>query len=430
MEVQLVGAIGTSLLPLLPWLVAMLVLIGCSAFFSASEAALFYLRASDRRQLKSGNASQRAAGLLLLNPDRLLSAVLFWNLVINITYFAISSVCSIKIDKDESMGQGLAIAFAIGSLLAIIFFSEMLPKSIAVMNAARLVQFIGIPLSIAVRVVDPLMPLLTTINVISRRIIWPSFKKESELDVKDIERAIDISGKDPSIIRQEHTVLQNIVQLSNIRVDEWMRPRMQFQTFQPPISFADLNGEVPSSGYLLVTETDSEEIEKAVRLDNHFKLPQDQLEKLGEPVLYLPWSATVADALERMSHKDREVTVVLNEYGETIGILTIEDILETVFTYQPSRSKRLLDHNPLVKIEEGLWVAWGMMSLRQLARTLELELPESNCVTLGGLVQESMQRLARKGDEFAWGPLQLRVVDATDRGTTMIAISRSAEEDA
>ena len=113
---------------------------------------------------------------------------------------------------------------------------------------------------------------------------------------------------------------------------------------------ADLNGLVPASGYLLVTEPDSQEIEKAIRLDNQYHLPQENLERFAEPVLYLPWCATVANALEKMSHRDREVTVVVNELGDTIGILTIEDILETVFVYSPSRTQRLLDMPPLEEL--------------------------------------------------------------------------------
>lgn len=424
----MIGAIGTSLLPLAPWLVGMGFLICCSAFFSASEAALFYLRPSLRRQLENGNASQRAAGRLLEDPDRLLSAVLFWNLVINIAYFAISSMCSIKIDKDESLGQGWAIAFAVGSLLAIIFFSEMVPKSIAVINSGSIVKAVGLPLSVAVRIVDPLMPLLTAINLISRRLIWPSFTPETDLEVADIERAIEISGKDESVIRQEQAVLQNVVHLSDIRIDEWMRPRTQFEVFHPPVSLADLDGKIPSGGYLLVTESDSDEIEKAVRLDNYHKLPDENLEKFADPILYLPWSATVADALEKMSHRDREVTVVLNEFGETIGILTIEDILETVFAYAPSRSKRILDHNPIVKIEEGLWVAYGLMSVRQLARFLDVELPQTDSVTIGGTIQATLQRLARIDDECDWGPLHFRVVDVAERGMLLAAITFRDEE--
>ena len=301
---------------------------------------------------------------------------------------------ALKIDRDEALGQSYAVGFAAVSLLAIIFFSEMLPKSFAVLKPRTLAQTVSLPLSLAVRLADPIMPVLKAVNLISRRLILPGFSSEPYLDVNDLERAIEISGNDAALMKQEQTVLQNIVQLSEIRADEWMRPRTQFETFQPPVKLKNLSGKIPASGYLLITESNSQEIEKAIRLDNQYNLPDDELERFAEPVLYLPWCSTVADALEKMSHREREVTVVVNEYGDTIGILTIEDILETVFTYEPSRSKRLLDLNPLHEINPGKWVASGMMSLRQLSRTLDKELPATTCVTIGGIIQETMQRLA------------------------------------
>ncbi len=414
-----------SLLQLAPWLIGMIVLMACSGFFSASEAALFYLRPGDRREMYAGSRSEQTAARLMSDPDRLLSSVLFWNLVINISYFTISSICALKIDRDETLGQTWAVVFAAFSLLAIIFFSEMLPKSFAVLKPRTMAQRLSLPLSVAVRMVDPIMPVQKTVNLVSQRLILPGFKSEPYMEVSDLERAIEISGNDAALIKQEQTVLHNIVQLSEIRVDEWMRPRTQFVSFQPPVKLSDLGGSIPASGYLLITEIDSQEIEKAIRLDNQYYLPEDELERFAEPVLYLPWCSTVADALEKMSHREREVTVVVNEFGDTIGILTIEDILETVFTYAPSRSKRLLDLNPLHEIHPGKWVVSGMMSLRQLSRKLETEIPETTSVTVAGVIQESMQRLAEPGDECDWGPFHFVVIEAPQRGNMLVELTRS-----
>jgi CBS domain containing-hemolysin-like protein len=417
-----------SFLELSPWLFAMIALMACSGFFSASEAALFYLRPSDRQAMKSGSAGDRAANELMDRPDRLLSAILFWNLVINIAFFTISSICAIRIE--ERLGQSSAILFAIVSLLAIIFFSEMMPKNVAVLQPRKLASAFSIPLSFAIKVVSPIMPFLRSVNTISQRLIWPGFEPESYMDVDDLESVIEHSADNVAMLKQEETVLQNIVQLSNIRVDEWMRPRTQFETFQPPVSREYLvKHGIPAGGYLLVTESDSLEIEKAIRLDNLFELPDENIEKLGESVLYLPWCSTVAEAFEKMSHRNREVTVVVNEFGDTIGILTIEDILESVFSYSPSRIQRVLDMEPIVEIEPGRWRVPGMMSLRRLSRHLDAEIPETSCVTVGGIVQETLQRLGKTGDQCKWGPFELSIVEAGQRGHMLIELSILNEED-
>ena len=419
-----------DLLTLLPWLITMLVLIVCSAFFSASEAALFYLQPRERREMKrSGLAGEESALNLLDDPDRLLSAVLFWNLVINVAYFAISSIVAIRIERMPSLGSTGALTFASATLLMIIFFSEMLPKTFGVLKPRLMARLVGMPLSVAVRVIDPLMPVLQSANTISRRLLWPGFTAEPSMAVTDLERAIELSGADAAVIKQEQAVLQNIVQLSTIRVEEWMRPRTQFESYQPPVALEDLAGAIPKSGYLLVTEAGGGDIERAIRLDNQFHLNKQNIDRTADSVLYLPWCATVADALEKMSQYDREVNVVVNEFGETIGILTIEDILETVFTYSPSRTARLLDRPAIEQIEDSRWQVAGIMAMRQLARRLNVEIPDPPSVTVRGIIQETLQRLAETGDQCQWGPFQFDVVEVAQRGVMLVQVELIDQED-
>ena len=412
-----------SFLQLAPWLVAMMLLALVSAFCSASEAALFYLRPSDRRRLAAGSPGERSAARLLNDPEKLLSAILFCNLLANLFYFSVSQICSFRLEQSEEFGPFAAVVFAMISLIVLIFVGEMFPKTIGVLMPIRLARTIGIPMTLVVRVVSPFMPVLQLFNRVSQRIFLPGFKQEQYLESADIERAIEISGIDDALIKQEQAVLQNVVQLSNIRIDEWMRPRTQFEVFSPPVKLSDLRGEIPAGGYLLIAEAQTEEIERAIRLNSILDLPQENLERISDPVLYLPWCATVADALEKMTHRDRDVTVVVNEFGETIGILTIEDILETVFHYSPSRSKRLLDLNPFHQISDGKWVVAGIMSLRQLARKLEVEIPRTHTVTIAGVIQEGMQRLAQAGDEVNWGPFHFRVIECAELGNMIVELT-------
>ena len=417
-----------SLLQLWPWLAAMVSLMALSGFFSASEAALFYLRPRDKQSMKSGSVGDRAAIDLLEHPDRLLSAILFWNLVINILFFTISSICAIRLESGD--GQTAAVVFAIASLLGVIFFSEMMPKNVAVLRPRMLASAFSIPLSWAVRVVDPIMPFLRNVNIVSQRLIWPGFQPESYMDVGDLESVIEHSADNIKMLKQEETVLQNIVQLSNIRVDEWMRPRTQFVTFKPPVSRIDLvKHGLPRSGYLLVAEDDNMEIGKAIRLDNLYHLPDENIEKLAEPVLYLPWCATVAEAFEKMSHKESEVTAIVNEFGDTIGILTVEDILESVFSYSPSRIERVLAMDPIVEVATGLWQVPGMIGLRRLCRSLDVEAPETVNVTLGGAIQEALQRLAVAGDECKIGAFDIKVLQAQGRGQMLIELSLTDDDE-
>lgn len=408
-----------------PFIISMGILIFCSGFFSAAEAAFFSLRAGERRRLEKGTRAEKLVINLLNDPDRLLSAILFWNLVINVAYFALSSIVAIKIGDNQS----LAALFAIVSLLVIIFFSEMLPKTFAVLKPAHFSSWFSVPLFYLVRIVDPLMVVLRKINLLSQRLIWPTIQEEEYLEVSDLENAIELSNQDDHIVEQESAILRNIVQLSNIRADEWMRPRSQFRYFKPPVSLNDFHGELPPSGYLLITESDAEEIETAIRLRDAYELPLNNLESMAKPVAYAPWSTTVAHVYELMRKKGTEVVAIVNEFGETIGILTFEDVLDTVFNYSPSRAKRLLDQNPIHTIVPGKkWLISGMTSLRRLDQFVDEELPESQSVTVSGIIQEANHRIAEVNDVADWGPLRFRVLEMPHRGHMLIEMTLSEQE--
>jgi len=401
-------------------LVTMLALIGGSSFFSASEAALFYLRTPDVRIMQKGNRGHRVAAALLSDPDRLLSAVLLWNLVINMLYFALASRVSLFLERQTEWGTPGAICFGSGALLSVIFLSEMLPKSVAVLSPRQFAGYISIPLSVAIRIVDPIMPILRTVNELSRRVLWPNFRPESHLELADLERAIELSTDDSHLVEQEKAALNNIVLLSEIKVDEWMRPRNQFQTFYPPIAKTDLNGVIPSGGYLLIGDTTTREITAAIHLEHAAVLPENEIEALGKDVTYVPWCASVADVLQRMRTGRYEVAAVVNEFGDTIGVVTHEDILDTVFDNQPSRSKILLDRKPIHDLGPNKWLVAGVTGLQKLARYLARELPPSKNNTVGGVMQERLGRLVQQGDVCTWGPFRLVVLEVPHRGHMLI----------
>jgi putative hemolysin len=400
-----------------------------SAFFSASEAALFSLGGPARARLAVGNRAQRIAARLLADPDRLLTAVLFWNLVVNLAYFTIVSIAGLQLERQGHPAE--AGVFAVGSLLAIIILSEMLPKSLGVLQPFGLITLLGVPLAATVRAIDPILPGLRLANLLSRRLFCPRFQAEPYLHVSDLERAVQLSTQDAALIEQEQSVLENIVSLSEIRADELMRPRIGLMTFRPPVALADLKGRMTPSGYLLVTEPHSDEVASAVDLRGLSSIPESHLEHCADPVVYVPWSTSVAAALEVMRHRDRQVAAVVNEFGETIGILTFEDIVETIFTRSASRTERLLQREPLGRVGSGRWQVSGMTSLRRLVRRFDVPRPPSKSVTVAGVIQEALERLPQPGDECRWGPFEFRVLEAPDRGQLLVELTLApTEEDA
>jgi putative hemolysin len=422
------SALSAESLTLLPWLAAMVLLLFASAMFSASEAAYFSLRWRDRRALRAGNTAQQLADGLLNRPDLLLSVVLFWNLVVNVTYFTIASIVGLYLRNLPARGPGTAWAFSAAALLTIIFLGEMLPKSIAVLHARRLAALLAVPLTVAVRLAAPLIRVLQGVQLTSLRLFWPSFQPEPLLHLNDLERAVEMSTSDSQLIEHEKAALRNIVLLSDIRVDEWMRPRTQFRLFRPPVSLKDLGNQLTPSGYLLITSPHGEDVVGAVPLTRMAHIPQSNLERYADDVVILPWISTVADAWDALRRQNCQVAAIVNEFGETIGILTLDDILDTVFAYQPSRSRLLLGRKPIHDLAPGKWLVAGITSLRRFERYLQMTLPPSKSVTMAGVVQEELQRLATAGDRCRWGDFELKVIEAPQRGHMLIEVTLLSKE--
>ena len=415
---------------ILPWLAAMLVLIVASAFFSGGEACLFSLRQPDRRKLATGTRAQRLAVALLEESDRLLSAVLFWNLMVNMTYFAVSSIVSFRLERACATGSPWPYVFAAASLLTLILFSEMLPKTLAVLSGRALAGFFALPLAVAIRLASPILPSLQLITLFSRRLIWPRFQPEPYLEISDLGRAIDVSTTDAQLAKQEQMVLNHIVAMSDIRVEEWMRPRTQFLSFRPPVDWSDLEGRMTPSGYLLVTDQEGAEVCGAVDLLELYELPAGNMDRDAAPIVYLPWCATLADAFQQLYQQDRDVAAVVNEFGDTIGVLTYEDILDAVFTDNPSRSERLMNRQPIEPVGDGVWQVTGVTGLRQLATDLNVPLPPTRSVTVAGILQEALHRLPAEGDAADWGPFALRVLQFDSHGRMLVELRLRPTEDA
>jgi len=414
------------LVAIAPWLVAMLLLIFFSGMFSASEAAFFYLKLEDRKRFRRGTTAQQAAASLLREPDRLLSAILFWNLLINVAYFALASIVGIRLES--AVGATYATVFSAASLMFIIFFSEMLPKSLAVMRAPTVAAFLAVPIAFAVRIIDPIKPLFSSVSQISQRLLWPTFQTEPYMQVADLERAIHMSMQSSTVLEQEELSLRGIVSLSETQASEVMRPRMRFRMFHPPVMLSDLD-EMTPSGYLLVTDEQGDDVVSYINLIDATELPQGEITDLAEEVLVFPWCTKASEIFQQMISSETEVAVVVNEIGETIGVITFRDLMESIFSYSPDRSERLLQQKIFEELEPGAYLISGMTSIRRLSKQFEIELPETRHATVNGILQEELGSIPRVGDEVVWGPLKFAVTEDLDEGHILIRLEVTTEED-
>lgn len=397
----------------LPW---MAILIGASGFFSGSEAAFFSLTLSQRRELKK--LGRNAAALeLLRRPERLLMGILFWNLAINLAYFTLASKAALAVQDSSTLAAGVTI----GCLLTIIVFGEFIPKSLAVTYPLAFIRIVSMPLALGIRILDGCIPAIKLVSEASRRLVWPGLKPEPYLELADLDRAVELSTDDSQLFEHERLVLRNIIRLSEIRVEEWMRPRTQFLTFRPPVSLSDLGGQATPSGYMLISDSEGKEVVSAVDLSRLMPEHVQDISQLQQPLVVVPWCATIADALKKLTETRRRVAIVVNELGETIGILTWDEIFEAILQTDGS-SQRNLNKAEVSMLDDGSWLATGMTKLRRLERVIGFRLDLGGSQTVGGLIQQSLRRLPQPGDTCTVGRLQMEIIETGRRGESLVRI--------
>lgn len=403
-------------------LAAMAALVAASAFFSGSEAALFSISRSDRGEMAGGSAADRRAATLLDRPERLLTAILFWNLVVNLTYYALTEVVSMRISKIDGVWPWASTIFTLGSLATVILLSEVLPKSLAVLQPRLISGLVSTPLAAAMRLVDPILPTLQSASDTAARLLLPKLDPEPYMELSDLERAVEFQSgetlQSESLLIQERQVLQRLVELADLTVAELMRPRRHCLVLRPPVALADLRGRTDGVGeYVLVTETDSDEIAGAIPIARLAMLPPDRLELRAEPLTVVPWCASGSATLDRLRDEGRRVAVVVNELGETIGIVPLERLLDTVLRDTTHADPHDAHGARLAQLEDDdAWEASGGTPLRRIAKRLgpwvdaDEQTPTTSqdvgdtlqaarSRTVGGLLQEHLERPPRLGDQ-------------------------------
>ena len=409
---------------------AMLCLLIGSAFFSASETAFFLLSTEEIKAFQQNDRpSERIVVGLLKEPDRLLTAILFWNLLINLTFFACGVVISGKlVSGGNNAAAGL---FGILNLSLMIVFGEVGPKSSAVMFRQPLARLVSFPLAFAVKLFDPLAPTFESVTRSLRRVFWPEIKREQYLHPEDLEQAIKNSAGNNSVLRQERLVLHNILDLSEIPVEEVMRPRGTYRAVAAPVHLSDLADTPIPADYLVILAEEGDNVIGAVPLASFTVLAKNNLENAAEEVIHIPWCAPVAQVLQRLEDAALSLASVVNEFGETIGVVTYEDIVDSILSAEPSRARRVLQRDPVQSKDANTWHVDGMTSLRYLSRRLDIDFePEvDGQVTVAGVFHQQLQRIPEVGDRCQWQNFELSVLEQTSRQQFVVHVTLQSSAD-
>lgn len=374
-------------------------LIVLSACFSGSETALMSINRYRMRHLaKQGNRGARIAERLLQRPDRVLGIILLGNNFVNIAASSLATIIALRIYGES------AIAVAAGLLtLIILIFAEVAPKTLAAVNPQRIAFPAAYVLWPLLRILYPIVWLVncaanTLLAIIRVRVEDTSGGNLSRDELRTVVN--EASGLIPR--RHQHMLL-GILDLEQAKVEDIMVPRTE-------IVGIDLNDPWPES---IERITNSQHTRLPVYRDNidniegfiHLRriiielqksdfTAEDLRSRLTEP-LFIPEGTGLHTQLLKFQHQRERVGLVVDEYGDIIGLAALEDILEEVvgeFTTDPSTLAR-----SITRREDGTYIAEGSATVRELNRVLGWQLSTTGPKTLNGLVLEKLETIPEPG---------------------------------
>lgn len=392
------------------------VLLAASASFSSFESALFSL--DDESVGRSPERVRR----LLREPRTVLVTVLLGNLFVNLAYFAIA----VRLDWGE--GQQAQVLRVLVPLILILVLGEILPKTLALRAAQPLASLGAVPMGLLVRALRPLTRAFSaTLDVIARA-LGESGTAERAISAEDLAQVLEVSAQSGLLERGEAIMLAEIVELAGIRVREIMTPRVD-------ALMLDIDGEIEPVlkeaerrrvNWVPVIEEDADHVLGCVKLRDLYLRGDRSVRQLMMPVKFVP---EVADALDllRVFREDRTAeAVVVDEWGGTAGVVTIEDVFEEIVGELRVEGEER--ERPVVPLGEGRFRVAGALSIRDWNDEFGFRVVPMEFETVGGFVTALLGRIPKAGDVARAGNLVFEVSEV--RGRRVLGVDMSVEEGA
>ena len=391
----------------------LVVLILLSGFFSSSETSMMSLNRYRLKHLrKNRHRGARRASKLLQRPDRLIGLILIGNNLVNILASAIATVIAIRLWGDA----GIAIATG-GLTLVILIFAEITPKTIAALHPEKVAFPASVILLPLMQVMYPLVWLVNTITNGLLRLMGvdPTGSGDEHVSTEELRTIVTEAG---ALIPTRHRgMLLNILDLEEVSVDDIMVPRNDVFGIDLDDSDEDILRTIQTSSHtrLPVWRDDINEIVGVLHMRNISRIIDKQgldrgaLEREMETPYFIPESTPLHTQLLNFQKNKLRVGVVVDEYGEVMGLVALEDILEEIVGEFTSNLVNTAD--TIFPQRDGSYIITGNANIREINKSLDWELPTDGPKTLSGLILEYLESFPDGNTGLALDGYRLEILE-------------------
>lgn len=386
---------GTNITILIIVLVGLILL---SAFFSASETGMMSVNRYRIRHLaRAGDKSAKRVSLLLERPDRLLGVILTGNTFANILASSVATLLAVHFFGDF----GIAIATLILTLV-ILILGEMTPKTLAAIHSQTVAMKVSWPLVVLLKILYPAVWFITTLANGLLKLLGVGLHKHTvdRLSLDELRSVVlESSGR---ISQQHQEMLLRILEMEKVTVDDIMIPRNEIIGLDLNDNWSVILEQITNSTHtkmpLYHDDIDNVigilHLREALKLLGHNRLNKDTLTEIAREAYFVPEGTPLHVQLLNFRAEQRRSALVVDEYGDIQGLITLEDILEEIVgefkTDVPAVSKYITSQS------NGSFIIDGGVNIRELNRLMSWELPVDGPKTLSGLITEYLEMIPQE----------------------------------
>ena len=407
------------------------VLLLLSGFFSASETAMMAInRYRLKHQAEQGFRGARLTLALLSQTDKLLGVILLGNNLINTGAATLSTLIAIRL-----FGQGEIILFAATSLLTffILVFSEVTPKVIGASYPERIAYPASFVLTPLLRLAYPLVWFVNLFVQGLLKLLRIKPRQDEGGNMLGLEELRTVVLESAKLLPREHRrILLNILGLESITVDDVMTPRNQIETIDLADEPDKISRQIATSHHtrLLVYEDSLDRIigilhvRRILHAMASDEFTHEAVREILQEPYFVPAGTPLFKQLRQFQENQKRLALVVDEYGELQGLVTMEDLLEEMvgeFTTQAPAQTGWLR-----QMEDGSWLVEGSALVRHVNRKLGLDFPLDGPKTLNGLLLEYLEDIPEAGVSVKIGDIPIEIVQTQDRAVKVARIEALA----
>jgi Mg2+/Co2+ transporter CorB len=400
-------------------LLALILLLGISAYFSACETAMTGAsRARIYALSAQGNRAAARVERMHEHMERVISTILFSNTFVN---SVAASVTTLVFTSAFGSSGTMAVVASICVTAAIFIFSEVLPKTYAINNAERTALWVAPVLQMVVKITYPLTHLTQIIINSVLRLMGVKVEREpgAEESIEELRGAIDLHSESAEEIREAGAMLHSILDLDEVPVSDIMIHRRNMTMIDADLPPEEIVRQVLDSQHTRIplwrNEPDNivgvlhaKGLLRALH-NNDWKLQGIDVVKLSAKPWFIPEGTTLLKQLEAFKTRREHFAIVVDEYGALMGVVTLEDILEEIVGDIADEHDMKVEG--VVQEEEGSFIVDGSVTLRDINRELDWNLPDDRASTLAGLILYEARQIPLQGQVFTFYNLRFEILE-------------------